>query len=131
MKPWLIGAQGVANLATFLSRFAVVVTLIAISSVASAQTTDQIPPSPPVGLVATAASCGQVDLSWGVSTDTGGSGLKAYVISRSDNVSTAIGASRTTFSDTNLVKSSAALTFSVVAQDNAGNKSTPSNSVTV
>src|SRR6185295_3601777 len=44
---------------------------------------------------------------------------------------TAIGAVRTTFSDTNYVKSSTTLTYSVVAQDNAGNKSLSSNSVSV
>ncbi len=105
---------------------------ISVGSVGRAQTTDQTPPSAPTGLVATAASCGQVDLSWGASTDNvGGSGLKAYVINRGDNVNTAIGATRTNFSDTNLVKSSTTVTYSVVAQDNAGNKSSASNSVTL
>jgi hypothetical protein len=110
---------------------AVVLFTICVGSTGRAQTTDLIAPTPPTGLVANAASCGQVDLSWSASTDTGGSGLKAYIINRSDNVNTAIGATRTTFSDTNLVKSSTTLTYSVVAQDNAGNKSSPSNSVTL
>src|SRR6266853_5158998 len=89
--------------------------IICVGSAGRAQTTDQTPPSAPTGLVATAASCGQVDLSWGASTDNvGGSGLKAYVINRSDNVNTAIGATRTTFSDTNLVQSSTTLTYCVV-----------------
>lgn len=107
--------------------------LIFVSAPGSfAQTTDTIPPTPPTGLVATAATCGQVDLSWGASTDNvGGSGLKAYFINRSDGVNTVIGAARTTFSDTNWVRSSTALTYAVVAQDNAGNNSQPSNQVTV
>src|SRR5437870_3512875 len=63
---------------------------------------DLIPPSGPLGLTATAVSCGQVDLSWNASVDnTGGSGMKAYIIGRSDGVNTTIGSTRTTFSDTN------------------------------
>jgi hypothetical protein len=97
-----------------------------------AQTTDTIPPLPPTGLTATASTCGQVDLSWGASVDnTGGSGLKAYIINRSDGVNTSIGVGRTIFSDTNYLKSSTTLTYYVVAMDSAGNKSLPSNSVTV
>jgi Ig-like domain-containing protein/SdrD B-like protein len=88
-------------------------------------------PTVPTGLVATASTCGQVDLSWGASTDSGGPGLKAYVINRSDGVNTTIGAARTTFSDTNWVRSSTTLTYYVVAQDNAGNNSQPSNQVIV
>src|SRR6266481_2028945 len=106
---------------------------ISVVSVGLAQTTDQTPPSAPTGLVASAASCGQVDLSWGASTDNvGGSGLKAYSIWRSDsgvNTVTSIGASRTAFSDTVYVKSSTTLSYYVVAQDNAGNISAPSNTV--
>src|SRR5258706_6549311 len=89
---------------------------------------DLIAPSVPTSLTATAASCGQVNLSWNASVDnTGGSGLKAYTINRSDGTNISIGATRTTFSDTNYVQSGASLTYNVVAQDNAGNKSTPSN----
>src|SRR5713101_2649748 len=132
MREFSTGAQGVrffrysARVSAFLS-FA-----ICFGSIARAQTTDTIPPTPPTGLVATASSCGQVDLSWGASADNvGGSGLKAYSIYRNDGVNTAIGAARTTFSDTNWVRSSTTLTYSVVAQDNAGNNSLPSNQVTV
>ncbi len=95
---------------------------------------DVLPPLPPIGLTATAATCGQVDLSWNAATDElGGSGLKAYVIHRDDGVnsSIAIGAVRTAFSDTNYVKSSTTLSYYVVATDNAGNQSSPSNSVSV
>src|SRR5262249_17929842 len=55
----------------------------------------------------------------------------AYAIYRNDGVNTTIGSSRTTFSDTNWVRSSTTLTYYVVAQDNAGNSSQQSNSVTV
>jgi Bacterial Ig domain len=105
------------------------------ASIGNAQTTDQIAPTPPTGLSANAASCGQVDLSWGASTDdVGGSGLKAYIVWRNNNgVNTvaAIGSTRTTFSDTNYVRSSETLNYYVVAQDNAGNNSLSSNVVTV
>jgi len=87
----------------------------------------------PNGFTATAASCGQVDLSWNASMDTGGSGLKAYTIYRNDGVDTtiSIGSARTTFSDTNYLKSSTTMTYYVVAKDSAGNASAPSASVTV
>src|SRR5258708_21652009 len=66
-----------------------------------AQSTDTIPPSSPIGLTGTAATCGQGDLSWGASTDNvGGSELQAYTIYRTDGVNTSIGAVRTSFSDT-------------------------------
>src|SRR5437867_1859352 len=111
------------------------VALLSSADASFAQTTDTIPPSPPIGLIATAATCGQVDLSWGASTDeVGGSGLMAYSIWRSDggvNTVTTIGAARTTFSDTNYVKSSTTMTYYVVAIDGAENKSLASNSVTV
>ena len=90
-----------------------------------------VPPTSPTGLTATAASCGQVNLSWSAPTDNSGTGLKAYSISRSDGVNTSIGASRTSFSDTNYVRSSTTLTYTVVAQDNAGNKSLPSGAFVV
>src|SRR5262249_5825460 len=108
-------------------------TLLVLCSLAlQAQVTDVTPPSSPTGLTAAVATCGQVDLSWNASTDeVGGSGLKAYNISRSDGYYIAIGSVRTTFSDTNLVKSSTTLTYYVSAQDNAGNVSLPSNYVTV
>jgi hypothetical protein len=93
---------------------------------------DVIPPSVPSNLVATVPTCGQVNLSWSASTDDlGGSGLKAYLIHRSDGLDTTIGAARTTFSDANYVRSSYTLTYTVTAIDNAGNKSAASNSITV
>src|SRR3989442_14415297 len=57
--------------------------IVSVPETSFAQTTDTIPPTPPTGLVATASTCGQVDLAWGASTDNvGGSGLKAYTIYR-------------------------------------------------
>jgi hypothetical protein len=82
-------------------------------------------------LTATAATCGEVDLTWSSAVDNSGTGLKAYTVTRNDNVNTSIGAARTTFSDTNYVKSSTTITYYITALDNAGNTSSPSNSVTV
>jgi hypothetical protein len=106
--------------------FAVLVVLNSVR--AAAQST---PPSAPTGLTATAASCGQVNLSWSAATDNSGTGLYAYTIQRSDGVNATIGAIRTSYDDTNFVKSSTTATYYVVAQDNAGNTSSPSNSVSV
>ena len=117
------------------STFAVVVSNSAgtVTSNAATLTANAAPvaPTAPTGLVATASTCGQVDLSWGASTDSGGSGLKAYTIYRNDGVNTSIGSVRTAFSDTNWVRSATTLTYHVVAQDNAGNVSASSNTVTV
>jgi len=109
---------------------------LSIAGGGTAQPTDTIPPLPPAGLTANIASCGEVDLSWNATTDnTGGSGLKAYTINRYDaagvNTPISIGATRMTFSDTNWVKSSSTMTYTVTAMDNAGNVSLASNSVTV
>ena len=117
-----------STFAVVISNSAGTVTSSAATLTVNANTTA---PTAPTGLVATASTCGQVDLSWGASTDSGGSGLKAYVINRSDGVNTVIGAARTTFSDTNWVRSSTTLTYYVLAQDNAGNNSQPSNQVAV
>jgi hypothetical protein len=86
------GAQGVANFSTFTSRGALVIALLLAGNVVTAaQTTDQVPPSSRTGLTAAAATCGQIDVSWGASTDNvGGSGLKAYIIERGDGIKTTI-----------------------------------------
>jgi len=132
MRKCLIGAQGVRFFEYSARVSAFLFFSICVGATGRAQTTDQIPPSTPIGLTATAVSCGQVDLSWGASTDNlGGTGLKAYTIYRNDGVNTSIGAIRTTFSDTNWVRSATTLTYYVVAQDNAGNNSAPSNTVTI
>jgi len=85
-----------------------------IAPAASGQS--NLPPSAPTGLTATVASCGHVNLSWNASTDNGGTGLSAYVINRSDNVRTTIGAARTTFSDTMRVKSATAVSYTVTCE---------------
>jgi hypothetical protein len=101
---------------------------------------DVIPPSPPSALTGAAASCGQVNLSWNAAQDDpGGAGLKSYVITRNDPngelfrqvLEVSIGADRITFADTNYVRSSATLNYTVAAEDYAGNRSSASNLETV
>jgi hypothetical protein len=100
-------------------------------SVTVANTTsapDTTSPTDPSNLVATAAGTSQVNLSWSGSTDAGGSGLHGYQIYR-DGSLIAI-TTNTTYSDTAL-NSSTTYSYYVVAYDNAGNLSMPSNQVLV
>src|SRR5437870_2504313 len=131
MRKFSIGAQGVRFFEHSARVSAFLLFTICVGATGRAQTTDQIPPTPPTGLVASAASCGQVDLSWSASTDTGGSGLYTYTIYRSDGVNSTLGATRAWFDDTNFVKSSTTLTYYVIATDAAGNQSVQSNLATV
>ena len=107
------------------------VIMLSFTGISDAQT---VPPTPPTGLTATAATCGQVNLSWGAAIDNSGTGLKAYSIWRTDNgvnSVTSIGAARTWFDDTVWVKSSTTMSYYVVAVDNAGNQSLASKTVAV
>src|SRR5439155_13303583 len=106
--------------------------LTALSSPILLRAQDRIPPSAPRDLFAGVANCHQVDLSWTASADkVKGSGLRAYIIHRSDGVESVIVAARTSFTDANRVTSSTALTYTVAAVDFAGNQSAASNAVTV
>ena len=93
------------------------------SQVASARTFrditgDTAVPSVPAGLTATAASCSQVNLSWSASTDTGGSGLAGYKISRGGiQIATT---SLTSYLEIGLVDGHV-FTYTVAAYDQAGN----------
>jgi chitodextrinase len=103
------------------------------SSSASATTlpgADLVPPSTPTNLQGVAVSGTRVDLTWGASTDTGGSGLAGYEIFR-DNGGTPLGTSgSTTYSDQS---ANVATTYSykVRAYDGAGNRSGFSNTISV
>ena len=96
------------------------------SSLASATTTscgETIPPTVPSGLIATAASCTQVNLSWTGSTDSGGSGLAGYKVYR-NSVQIATTAA-VLYNSTGLAPSTS-YSFTVAAYDNAGNTSAQS-----
>ena len=85
---------------------------------------DTNPPPAPSGLTATATSGSSVSLSWTASTDTGVTG---YDIFRNG---TKVGTSTTTSYTDNGLFSNTTYTYTVTAQDAAGEVSTPSDSVT-
>jgi YD repeat-containing protein len=95
----------------------------AMSSAAGATTPDQTAPSQPTGLTASAISSTQINLSWSPSTDTGGSGLAGYKITR--NGASLPSTMSTSYSDTGLAASTP-YTYTVAAYDNAGNTSAAS-----
>lgn len=103
--------------------------LSAQSNTATATTPDQTPPSA-VTLSGTAISPSQVNLSWSTSTDTGGSGLYYYQISRSGSVLTNVTAPTTSYSDT-AVGGGTTYNYTVVAYDHASNVSPVSNTASV
>src|SRR5439155_1391448 len=76
-------------------------------------------------LTASVASCGQINLSWAASSDTGGSGLAGYKIFRGGvQVGTA---NLTSYNSTGLAASTG-YSFTVAAYDNSGNTSAQSGS---
>jgi YD repeat-containing protein len=94
----------------------------------SITTPDTIKPSIPSGLGATAAGPNQINLSWGASSDTGGSGLVGYRISRGTSLATVTPlttTSGTSFSDTSVLDNTTYF-YTIDAYDNAGNHSDPS-----
>ncbi|MDQ3985704.1 MAG: S8 family serine peptidase [Actinomycetota bacterium] len=112
------------------------------SNTASAQTPsgttvtpsdDTTAPSTPQGLKATTGK-GKVSLSWLASTDTGGSGLKGYMVFRSTSVTGAFSLvaspSSTSWSDGSVTRGKT-YWYYVKAVDNAGNESAASTTVSV
>jgi fibronectin type 3 domain-containing protein len=106
------------------------------SSIASATTVaETTPPSVPGTLSASAASGTQANLSWGASTDSGGSNLSGYKIERcqgsgcSGFAQIAVTTS-TSYPDTTL-SSGVTYQYRVRAYDGAGNNSGYSNTVAV
>jgi uncharacterized repeat protein (TIGR03806 family) len=100
------------------------------SNAASASTAgDTTPPTAPANLVASTPTATSVLLTWGASTDTGGSGLAGYTVRRG-GADLATGITGTSYTDPT-VAGATTYSFSVVALDGAGNASIPSNTVTV
>jgi YD repeat-containing protein len=95
-----------------------------LSSSINVTTPDTIAPTTPTSLSASAVSPSQINLSWGGSSDSGGSGLAGYRVYRNGSHIANTGA--TSYSDTGL---SGATTYSynVAAYDNATNTSAQSN----
>lgn len=87
---------------------------------------DTTPPSAPSNLTITKNVYNEVDLSWGASTDN--VGVTGYQVLRNGiSVATVTG---TTYQDKSVLANTS-YSYSVVAQDAAGNQSSPSNSVLV
>lgn len=87
-------------------------------------TIDELPPTAPAGLAATATSSSTIDLSWSAATDN--VGVTGYEIFR-DGVATAIAKTNgTSFSDQGLAADSTH-SYVVLAFDEAGNRSALSN----
>ncbi|HEY4497197.1 MAG TPA: LamG-like jellyroll fold domain-containing protein [Candidatus Paceibacterota bacterium] len=80
----------------------------------------------PSNLTASAASCSQINLSWTGSTDSGGSGLKEYIIYNASNGAEIARTTSTSYSHTGR-SASTAYSYYVKAADNAGNVSGASN----
>jgi chitodextrinase len=98
----------------------------AFSTAASAGTPtcpDVTAPSVPGTPSASAASCSQVNVGWGASTDTGGSGLKGYIVYR-NGVALPLQPA-TSKSDTGLAAGTG-YSYQVSAVDNANNESAKS-----
>ena len=88
--------------------------------------TDTAPPTTP-GTLSYSASGNTITLSWGASTDSGGSGLAGYNVYRNGALAQSIGTT-TTYQDTQ--PTTATVSYFVRARDGAGNLSGNSNTVT-
>jgi len=99
------------------------------SNVVSARTqggVDNMAPSVPSGVSASATLCNNVHVSWSSVTDTGGSGLRGFYVYRNGSLLTpqASPLSGTTFDDGTV--SAGTYSYAVSAVDNAGNESSKS-----
>jgi hypothetical protein len=90
-------------------------------------TVDGTPPTTP-GTLSYTQSGTTINLSWGASTDTGGSGLAGYDIYRNGSLTTSTNGTGTTFADTQ--PTNVTVSYFVRARDGAGNVSGNSNTVT-
>jgi len=88
---------------------------------------DTTAPTTPGSASATAASSSQINVSWGASTDTGGSGLSGYRIERCSGAGCSnfaeVGTSATTSYSSTGLSASTSYSFRVRAYDGAGNNS--------
>src|SRR6266852_6319838 len=97
----------------------------AYSNVASATTpapADTTPPTAPTGQTLSVVSCGEIDIAWNASTDSGGSGLRGYHVYRNGVLLREVLAPATSTADTGL-RGSTTYAYAVSAVDNAGNES--------
>jgi fibronectin type 3 domain-containing protein len=105
----------------------------AIVTVSNGTGADATAPKEPGNLLSTEVSCDSIRLSWDISTDLNGSGVKSYTLYRNNYPfgSISFAAIRNWFVDTDNVKAETTFTYYLEAQDFAGNVSVASNPVTV
>jgi C1A family cysteine protease/chitodextrinase len=106
-------------------------TNVCLKAYAVSAVVDTTPPTAPSNLRAQAISSSEIDLSWGASTDSGGSGLAGYSIERRQSGGSfseiaKVGANTTSYKDTGL-SANTTYEYRVRAYDNAGNYSDYSN----
>jgi len=97
---------------------------------ANGTTVDTTAPTTPGTLSSTAKTTTTIALSWGASTDTGGSGLAGYNVYRNGSATPTAQTTGTTFTDTGLTANTT-YTYTVKARDGAGNLSPNSNQISV
>jgi chitinase len=93
-------------------------------------TVDTIAPTTPTNLTSPSKTTTSISLSWGASTDTGGSGLAGYNVYRNGSATPTAQVTGTTFTDTGLATNTA-YTYTVRARDGANNLSPNSNQISV
>ncbi len=108
-----------------------------VSASDNSEFNDLFPPSIPSGLSATNILSTRIDLIWGPSIDTGGSGLKGYKIYRCSGISCIPAAPEintsmaTTYSDATGLAPNTSYAYAVSAYDANGNESGQSEVLTV
>jgi chitinase len=102
------------------------------ASCSGATTPDTTPPTTPTNLTSPSKTSNTIDLSWGASTDTGGSGLAGYNIYRNGagTPTAQTTGTATTYTDTGL-QANTTYTYVVRARDGATNISGASNQISV
>jgi chitinase len=103
-----------------------------ISVTTNSSSSDTTPPTTPGTLSSPSKTSSSINLSWGASTDSGGSGLAGYNIYRNgaSTPTAQTSGTGTTYNDSGL-SASTAYTYTVRARDGAGNLSNPSNQISV
>ena len=101
-----------------------------ISVTTNSNSTDTTAPTTPTNLTSPSKTASSVSLSWGASTDAGGSGLAGYNIYRNGAATPTAQTSSTSFTDNGLAASTT-YTYTVRARDGAGNLSGASNQISV
>ncbi len=102
-----------------------------VRTLAAMATADKTPPTTPSQLTATATSANSVKITWQAASDeTGGSGLSAYRIYRDGGLLKSVGGSTIEINDSGLM-SGTTYSYTVQAEDFAGNRSSLSSPVTV